>query len=184
MTDDVHTRSGAYALHALPEDERAEFEQHLDQCHSCRADVREFLAVGAELAELVAEEPPSGLRAAVLAATVDEPAAATVQWAIGELLGAESRREVVDVVRSVVDRLGGEVVRAEDAGPDAIPLDVGLETGAPLLPVAARGTQARADLERHLPQLIEDAREVLESLLRSRDASDHAAARDSDDPGR
>ncbi|MFG3097736.1 anti-sigma factor domain-containing protein [Streptomyces sp. NPDC048202] len=49
MTD-PHTLTGAYALHALPEDERADFERHLSGCPSCTREVEEFEAAAARLA--------------------------------------------------------------------------------------------------------------------------------------
>ncbi|BDH05930.1 anti-sigma factor [Streptomyces seoulensis] len=49
MTD-PHTLTGAYALHALPDDERADFEHHLSGCPSCTREVEEFEAAAARLA--------------------------------------------------------------------------------------------------------------------------------------
>lgn len=66
MTADVHTLTGAYALDALPEDERREFERHLAQCEACRLEVRELEATAARLGEAVEEPPPPGLRQSVL----------------------------------------------------------------------------------------------------------------------
>lgn len=175
MTDDVHALAGAHALHALPEDERVAFEEHLEECASCRDEVRAFRAVSAELAGLVAQPPPEALRAKVLAATARQPPAETVQWATRELLGARSRQDVVDVVLGAVERLGGRVVRADAAEDHAIPLDIALGGGPPLLPVAEPGTQARRDLERHLPQLVEDARKALETSQRTQRGADRPA---------
>ncbi len=39
MTDDIHALSGAYAVDALDELERVQFEQHLAGCSACRAEV-------------------------------------------------------------------------------------------------------------------------------------------------
>ena len=36
MSDDLHSLSGAYALDALDDDERADFEEHLARCATCR----------------------------------------------------------------------------------------------------------------------------------------------------
>lgn len=71
MPPDIHTLTGAYALHALPEDERALFEAHLDDCDACAQEVRELQATAAEIGLLVHEPPPPGMRARVLAA-IDE----------------------------------------------------------------------------------------------------------------
>lgn len=49
MTD-PHLLTGAYALHALPDDERAAFERHLAGCESCAQETAEFAATAARLA--------------------------------------------------------------------------------------------------------------------------------------
>lgn len=68
MTADIHALSGAYALDALPDDERAFFERHLAACDACRSEVAELQATAAMLAGGVAAPPPPGLRDKVLAA--------------------------------------------------------------------------------------------------------------------
>jgi anti-sigma-K factor RskA len=67
MTD-VHTLSGAYALHALTGPEVAQFEQHVTRCAECAAEVRSLRETAARLAVAVAEPPPATLRRRVLAA--------------------------------------------------------------------------------------------------------------------
>ncbi|MDX1658683.1 MAG: anti-sigma factor [Nitriliruptorales bacterium] len=67
MTADVHTLTGAYALDALPEDERRDFERHLADCEACRREVEEFRATAAHLASAGHEEPPAGLKERVMA---------------------------------------------------------------------------------------------------------------------
>jgi anti-sigma factor RsiW len=66
MSLDTHALSGAYALDALSPDEAARFEQHLEGCDTCRAEVSEFREVAARLGARSAETPPSGLRDRVL----------------------------------------------------------------------------------------------------------------------
>ncbi|MBF9067189.1 anti-sigma factor [Streptacidiphilus fuscans] len=56
---DLHMLAGAYALGALDDDERAEFEEHLADCEACAVEVGEFLATTARLA-MAAAEPPAG----------------------------------------------------------------------------------------------------------------------------
>ena len=63
---DVHTLSGAYALDALPADERAFFERHLEVCAACRHEVDELLTTAAVLAATTAERPPEQLRTRVI----------------------------------------------------------------------------------------------------------------------
>ncbi|MFE9014258.1 anti-sigma factor [Streptomyces cyaneofuscatus] len=65
-TADLHTLTGAYALHALPEDERHEFERHLSDCEACTQEVRELSATAARLGLAAAESPPRELRERVL----------------------------------------------------------------------------------------------------------------------
>ncbi|QKZ18387.1 anti-sigma factor [Streptomyces chartreusis] len=48
--DDPHLAAGAYALHALPADEEADFERHLDACPACRREVAELTEAAARLA--------------------------------------------------------------------------------------------------------------------------------------
>jgi anti-sigma-K factor RskA len=68
MTADVHALAGAYALDALPDDERVFFERHLAQCEACRQEVDELTETAAYLGSAVAQDPPPDLRARVLAA--------------------------------------------------------------------------------------------------------------------
>lgn len=63
---DVHKLTGAYAMDALDELERARFEQHLAQCDDCRAEVAELRETAALLSESVAVPPPASLRESVL----------------------------------------------------------------------------------------------------------------------
>lgn len=63
----IHTLTGAYAVEALPADERVRFEAHLVECGSCLQEVRELRAAAARLGTAVAEPPPAGLKARVLA---------------------------------------------------------------------------------------------------------------------
>jgi anti-sigma-K factor RskA len=65
---DIHALSGAYAVDALDEAERTQFEQHLETCPECRAEVRSFVETTALLSEASAETPPESLRAGVLSA--------------------------------------------------------------------------------------------------------------------
>jgi anti-sigma-K factor RskA len=67
MTAELHTLTGAYALDAVSDVERAEFERHLGECPACRQEVEELRATGALLAVAEAVEPPVDLRSRVLA---------------------------------------------------------------------------------------------------------------------
>jgi anti-sigma factor RsiW len=65
---DLHTLSGAYALDALPPDERELFTAHLTGCEPCRQEVAEFGEAAARLGQAVAVTPRPELRAATLRA--------------------------------------------------------------------------------------------------------------------
>ncbi|MFE4862162.1 anti-sigma factor domain-containing protein [Streptomyces sp. NPDC056670] len=63
---DLHTLTGAYALHALSEEERTEFERHLADCEPCAQEVRELTATASRLGLAVTVTPPVELKTAVL----------------------------------------------------------------------------------------------------------------------
>lgn len=65
-TADLHTLTGAYALNALDDSERAAFEAHLSECGACRREVMEFEATAAELGSGMAEAPPPHLKGAIM----------------------------------------------------------------------------------------------------------------------
>ncbi|MGW4232731.1 anti-sigma factor [Streptomyces sp. NPDC004980] len=65
-TAELHTLTGAYALHALPEDERLAFERHLGACEACTQEVRELSATAARLGLAVSAVAPAALRGRVL----------------------------------------------------------------------------------------------------------------------
>jgi anti-sigma-K factor RskA len=63
---DIHALSGAYAVDAVDDVERASFERHLAGCPSCRAEVESLRAASAALGDDATTPPPPALRAAVL----------------------------------------------------------------------------------------------------------------------
>lgn len=65
--NDIHALSGAYAVDALDDDERARFEEHLSGCAECRAEVDGLREASALLGDLTATAPPPTLRDDVLA---------------------------------------------------------------------------------------------------------------------
>ncbi len=69
LADDLHVLTGSYALDALPDLERPEFERHLQHCPSCDAEVRGLRETAARLAMAQALPPPPGMEQQVLAAT-------------------------------------------------------------------------------------------------------------------
>lgn len=65
--NDQHALTGAYAVDALDEVERARFERHLATCPDCQAEVQSLREATAVLAGAAATAPPPELRATVLA---------------------------------------------------------------------------------------------------------------------
>ena len=66
-TDTVHDLTAAYALDALDETERREYEAHLAHCEQCRTDLGSFSEAAGSLAYAVAgPEPPPQLRSRIL----------------------------------------------------------------------------------------------------------------------
>jgi len=63
---EIHALSGAYAVDALDDIERAQFERHLAECAECRAEVESLRSTAGLLAETTATTPPEGLRERVL----------------------------------------------------------------------------------------------------------------------
>ncbi|EST38252.1 hypothetical protein N566_08510 [Streptomycetaceae bacterium MP113-05] len=66
-TADLHTLTGAYSIHALPEAEREEFERHLGACASCAQEVRELTATATKLGLASSLTPPPAMRERVFA---------------------------------------------------------------------------------------------------------------------
>ncbi|MCZ7457260.1 anti-sigma factor [Streptomyces sp. WMMC940] len=64
--DELHSAAGAYVLHALPEDERRAFEDHLASCAVCAREIADLSDSAARLAQPVTAEPPEHLRRRVL----------------------------------------------------------------------------------------------------------------------
>ena len=63
---DIHALSGAYAVDALDDIERAQFERHLAGCADCLAEVAGLREAAATLPEIASMPAPAGMRARVL----------------------------------------------------------------------------------------------------------------------
>lgn len=64
--DDIHGLSGAYAVDAVDDVERARFEVHMAGCDQCQAEVASLRAAAGELSLTTIAAPPRSLRASVL----------------------------------------------------------------------------------------------------------------------
>jgi anti-sigma-K factor RskA len=69
QSHELHLLTGGYALDALPDAERAEFEKHLARCPSCAEEIQGLRETAARLAMATAITPPTGMRSRVLAVT-------------------------------------------------------------------------------------------------------------------
>ncbi len=92
---DIHALSGAYALDALNDLERAEFERHLATCDSCRAEVESLRDAAGHLADASAAPPPADLRTRILASAQSvrplpppAPEASVRRWRIPAIAAA------------------------------------------------------------------------------------------------
>jgi anti-sigma-K factor RskA len=68
MSDDIHALIGAYAVDAVTDTERAEFEEHLAVCEHCRAELAGLREAAATVGSSVPMTPPPALRDAILGA--------------------------------------------------------------------------------------------------------------------
>jgi anti-sigma factor RsiW len=66
MNPDLHMDTGALAAGAMPPEELAEVEAHLETCESCRSELAGFLETVALLGGAAAEAPPASLRRRVM----------------------------------------------------------------------------------------------------------------------
>ena len=114
---DIHALSGAYAVDALDDVERAQFEQHLAVCAECRAEVRSFCETAALIAETEAETPPPSLRTPCCRASPGPAAAARDSCgraralrsapSVTPLRGVRSRLLVAAAVALILLAVGG-----------------------------------------------------------------------------
>lgn len=80
------------------------------------------------------------------------------------LLGTRRRVEARDALVAFVGRVGASVAPAHPPAEHALPIDLSLGAGEPLVPVAAAGTPVRERLERTLPELVGQARDLAATL--------------------
>jgi hypothetical protein len=67
MSADIHGLVGAYAVDAIDEQERSDFELHLAECPECQAEVASLQAAANQLSLMTETAPPASMRTAVLA---------------------------------------------------------------------------------------------------------------------
>ncbi len=106
---EIHALSGAYAIDALDDVERARFERHLAGCAECRAEVESLREAAALLPETTLAEPPASLRARVLddIDTVRPLPPVTVSVTPATPVGARRRIAVLVAAAAVLVAIGG-----------------------------------------------------------------------------
>lgn len=110
--NEIHALSGAYAVDALDDIERAQFERHLAECAECRAEVASLRSTAALLAETTATTPPDRLRERVLA---DIGTVRPLPPAVGTSAPPRRRRRTAALVAAaaVIAAVGAGVVATE-----------------------------------------------------------------------
>lgn len=78
------------------------------------------------------------------------------------LVSATAPGEITTALVRLVEELGGEVVPAHLDGEAAVPVDLTLGWAPALVPAAAPGTPARQRIEVVIPDIVEQARRVLQ----------------------
>ncbi|MET7982643.1 MULTISPECIES: anti-sigma factor [unclassified Streptomyces] len=123
-TADLHTLTGAYALHALADDERERFERHAADCEDCAQEVRELSAAAARLGLAMTATPAPALKDQVLRriTTVRQESPRTTALTAPRAIGSRRLRPARWALAAAVAAaaaLGGTAVwqheRAQDA---------------------------------------------------------------------
>ncbi|MFG2622581.1 anti-sigma factor [Streptomyces sp. NPDC048507] len=120
---DAHTLAAAYALGALEDGERKDFDAHIRTCEACRQEAAEFEATAARLAAAVAQPPPPAVKAQVMAAIegVRQLPPRIPSAASAPVLGGLLRRRALPLALAasvVAAMLGGVAVWQERTGRD------------------------------------------------------------------
>ena len=128
MTE-IHALSGAYAVDALDDIERAQCERHLAECAECRAEVASLRSTAALLAETSATAPPEGLRERVLAdigtvrplpPEVGTPTAPRRRFRLAALAAAAAVITVVGVGVAVTQPWGDDTSQVQVSAVDRV----------------------------------------------------------------
>jgi DNA-binding transcriptional MerR regulator len=145
--------------------------------------VRNLVGQGATMTAAArrVSEPGTGCRVPAsppvpLSAALDAGALEAAYSTTRALLRIRRPGDAVKILVRLVNDLGGEVAAAADDPADALPLDLSLGEGPPLLPVAEPCSVARLHLERVLPTVLEDARHMA-LLARQRQSAGQGAHR-------
>ncbi|MFD9984020.1 anti-sigma factor [Streptomyces massasporeus] len=119
---DLHTLTGAYALHALSDEECALFERHLNACPSCDHEITEFTATAAKLAAAVALTPRPAMKRHVQqrVTTVRQVAPRVPRTATAARLRRRLPPLMLAACLAAATALGGVAVREHHRAEDAL----------------------------------------------------------------
>jgi anti-sigma-K factor RskA len=107
---DIHALSGAYAVNALDDVERAAFERHLADCEVCAAEVAGLREAAATMTHAVSVSPPPALRDRLMA----QVATTRVLPPVTQPTRARPRRSfLVAAAAAAVIAVGGGVVATQ-----------------------------------------------------------------------
>jgi anti-sigma-K factor RskA len=130
MTGDLHHLAAAYALDALADVERAEFEAHYPTCEICRAEVAQYRETAGHLADGAAATPPPRLERAVMDAIahtpqeevgpVTAPAGASVSTLAARRRRVAPRAALASAAAVAVLVVGAVVLVAQRGGPSPV----------------------------------------------------------------
>lgn len=101
MSVDIHALSGAYAVDAVDDLERARFERHLAECETCRAEVASLREAGALVSATSYAMPRPGLRAEILDSVATVRPLPPIVVAAGQR-GRAARRRLPALVAAAV----------------------------------------------------------------------------------
>ncbi|MET0698015.1 MAG: anti-sigma factor [Acidimicrobiia bacterium] len=137
MMDDIHDLVAAYAVDALDDSERAEYEAHLVDCAECREELAQLSDAAASVAETVSVAPPPELKERVMTAVATNSPAEVVpldsrrRKPLGWGLVAVAASVLVVSVGLLVSNIGGQDqdISAVLAAPDAVEVDLDSDVG-------------------------------------------------------
>jgi len=173
VSDDIHASSAAYALDALPDAERAEFEGHLETCRACTDEVARFAAAAARLGAATATAPPDSLRSAVLGQVRSTSQLAVLDPAGSSRFGSPAGTWLLAAAAALLLVLSGGVALSQHnrasllaeqnaqlsavlAAPDAVTGRDDPASPAALTVVTSRALNRAVVVVRDLPQLESD----------------------------
>ncbi len=98
MSENIHDNAALYSVNALPPEEAAAFESHLESCADCRGEVAEMRSITADMTSVEPIEPPAALRRNVLETIEQTPQEHNHHAASPWINGAMPEPEVAQVI--------------------------------------------------------------------------------------